>query len=579
VKDLRRPIRPLPTPPDAAKASFHVGCEFPRAIAWFGLKSFWGHLWHFAASAIATEDIDSRDWMRAGEADELTAAAAAAMGAMNAGRTLTEALGDDLWIDYVSDTGDDVSVSRAVARLVFGRYEVDDPESPEGALLLPRGKLLVFGGDTAYPVATELEIHNRVIVPYEHVLSEVDDGEPRCLIAIPGNHDWYGGLDGFGRMFRAPTEGDDEEAEPLPEPSIDRLGQIGHFARWARAFATSTKVEKRHALRLRGYRAVQRSSYWALHLAPRLQLWGVDRQLRRVDSTQRAYFRRVRRAAPDHGVIACLPDPVRAFLTPNAPGEGILEALQVSFARDRLFTLAGDSHHYVRADIDGGLHVTAGGGGAFLHPARMARGCVDPPAAEFPGPRASLALTLQIPLRVANGRAGSMVHLVFGAAYALGLVVQASPVTWALVVSAATTALAAAIGRRRGYVPAVAGLSIATGLAIGFMPFAIDRAAAPLLARVGLEPGSLAAELVGLVPAVYAATLVAGTFLMLLALLGIRHDAFGALAHPGYKHFVRLRVRSDGSAVDAWVLGQIDPLAIAEPVVLVDRFTWRNPGA
>ena len=49
----------------------YVSCT-PRAIAWLGARSFWGHLWHLAASAIATEDIDSRDWMVADEPDELT---------------------------------------------------------------------------------------------------------------------------------------------------------------------------------------------------------------------------------------------------------------------------------------------------------------------------------------------------------------------------------------------------------------------------------------------------------------------------------------------------------------------------
>ena len=41
---------------------------------------------------------------------------------------------------------------------------------------------------------------------------------------------------------------------------------------------------------------------------------------------------------------------------------------------------------------------------------------------------------------------------------------------------------------------------------------------------------------------------------------------------------VRLRVRRDGSRVDGWVLGKVDPLGKKDQVVLVDRFTWRNPG-
>src|SRR5512144_1503840 len=98
---------------------FVRGREHPRGVTWYGARSFWGHLRHLAASAIATEDIDSRDWMTPDDPQELVMRIAAELGAPRGGRTLTEALGRDLWIDYVADTGDDVSVSRAVARLVF----------------------------------------------------------------------------------------------------------------------------------------------------------------------------------------------------------------------------------------------------------------------------------------------------------------------------------------------------------------------------------------------------------------------------------------------------------------------------
>ena len=33
-------------------------------------------------------------------------------------------------MDFVADTGDDVAVSRAVARLVFAPYELPDPDRP-----------------------------------------------------------------------------------------------------------------------------------------------------------------------------------------------------------------------------------------------------------------------------------------------------------------------------------------------------------------------------------------------------------------------------------------------------------------
>ncbi|MEO6419064.1 MAG: hypothetical protein ABIP39_06640, partial [Polyangiaceae bacterium] len=48
----------------AAPIAFHNGAHAPFAIRWFGVTSLFGHLRHFAASAIAAESVDSRDWMR-----------------------------------------------------------------------------------------------------------------------------------------------------------------------------------------------------------------------------------------------------------------------------------------------------------------------------------------------------------------------------------------------------------------------------------------------------------------------------------------------------------------------------------
>jgi hypothetical protein len=271
------PIRPEPVPADGPPpVRFRRGKKYPQAITWFGFRSFWGHLWSLLASAIATEDIDSRDWMRADLPADLLRRMAEHLGGRPDAGSLTEALGRDVWIDFVADTGDDVSVSRAVADMMFDTYEVDDPEAPGTDLVLPRGDVLIFGGDTAYPVATELEIHNRVIVPFNHVLRERLDGLPRALLGIPGNHDWFAGLDGFGRMFRAPLGTVDRasvpsvvpDGEPLEAKEKVKQTQLQHFFEWVEALRIGKRVEKRAALPLLGYTPVQNASYWALPLAP-----------------------------------------------------------------------------------------------------------------------------------------------------------------------------------------------------------------------------------------------------------------------------------------------------------------------
>jgi hypothetical protein len=67
-----------------------------------------------------------------------------------------------------------------------------------------------------------------------------------------------------------------------------------------------------------------------------------------------------------------------------------------------------------------------------------------------------------------------------------------------------------------------------------------------------------------------------GSFLGLLTFLGLEEtQAFTALDHPGFKHFLRLRVRKDGSAVDLWCLGLTDPLAPDAKPELIDSASFK----
>lgn len=577
VSDLRSspPVIPEPAPEDAPKLFYRRGSRWPRAIAWFGFKSFWGHLWHLAASVIATEDIDSRDWMHPDTARGLTKRLAETMGAPRTdAESLTEALGEDLWVDFIADTGDDFSVSKAVARLLVREYEVDDPDAPGQKLVLPRGKLLIFGGDTAYPVATEIEIHNRVIVPFNTVLRTHHDETKRALLGVPGNHDWYAGLDGFGRLFRA-RRMKLEHAEKKEDLSIDRFGQIGHFIEWVEAFRLGTNVVKRAALALTGYTPVQEASYWAFRLAPGIDMWGADRQLRLVDFQQRAFFAEER--DPDRALVVCLADPPYAFLEPSDAGQEILRALDVTIEDDGLLVLTGDTHHYCRQKLGQGTQVIAGGGGAFLHPACINRVGLPEPEAEFPGRKTTLVLALQVPWQIAHGRSGFVVHTVVALAQAPLFVLQWWTHQSAGAVSIAVSVIAFIacffLGGFRKKRLWIASLSAICGGTIGLLPFVIFAGMKYLhLAR------SLAVLAASFAASVYVGTLAVGTYLMLLTILGLeQHQAFSALAHPGYKHFVRLRFAKDGSHADAWVFGQVDPLKKDDPIVVVDRFRWQNP--
>jgi hypothetical protein len=62
----------------------------------------------------------------------------------------------------------------------------------------------------------------------------------------------------------------------------------------------------------------------------------------------------------------------------------------------------------------------------------------------------------------------------------------------------------------------------------------------------------------------------------LLAAVFIGAWVFGGvyLDHPGFEHFVRLRVHASGRRIDSWCLGLRDPLDPSERVTVVDRFRW-----
>jgi hypothetical protein len=153
----------------------------------------------------------------------------------------------------------------------------------------------------------------------------------------------------------------------------------------------------------------------------------------------------------------------------------------------------------------------------------------------------------------------------------------ANPRVWmphVLVFALATMAFAILGGWRKAHQGIVLSLSVLGGLWVTTVPFVLQLIAHEVWGETRI--GLLALAILAL--AVPLAVLGFGTFLMVLTLLGIEHNhAYSSLAHPGYKHFVRLRVRKDGSAVDGWAIGKIDTLDSDAEIVLVDRWTWNNP--
>jgi hypothetical protein len=566
-----------PRPADEPSFPRTRGRVRPRAIAWFGFSSFWGHLRHLLASAIATDSVDSRQWMVPEAPDELLGRIAAVLAPRGArdGSTLAAAMGGEVWIDFVADTGDDATVSEAVARLLAADYSAGD-------LRLPRGDILIHGGDTAYPVATVREVTRRLIGPFNRVFEpSCDWSRPRVLLAIPGNHDWYDGLDGFARLCQAPCT---FEKPPEIEDALHPAPHPNPVLAWAQAFAGGKQVQKPGAMAIAGYVPVQQASYFRLPLGRGLELFGVDRQLREIDSRQRAFFE----SPPGAGRVVLLPEPARAWGDTRPTGAGALAALGVVPARDPTIVLSGDVHHYERSSEGPSLHVVAGGGGAFLHGARVAeRGAHYRRDVEFPGPRASWAMCLRLPWHLAIGRAGWVITSLFFVADASALRAYFRQSLDAAVSIATTTSVCVAVGtafliglrRRKARVVA---FSIAFGLASGALPVAlgIGARAAGFEEIGGTETGRIVAIWIAVLVSTLASGAAFGAMLATIARLGLNlSQPFAALGEPGFKHFVRLRVRepAEGPAtVEAFVIGVVDPIG-GSPPVLVDRFEW-TPG-
>lgn len=237
----------------------------------------------------------------------------------------------ELWFDYAADLGDGWDSGYTVARLLAAESLTPDGWQGEA---LPRGRLLLFGGDEVYPVATRDNYRDRLTGPYEAALPWVDDeAVAPHLYAIPGNHDWYDGLTSFTRLF------------------------CQH--RW-----------------IGGWQTRQSRSYFVIKLPHNWWLWGVDVQLESdIDGPQKAYFhRRAAEMQPGDKVILCTPEPswVYAELGDRAAHRN-LQYLEEQVIKEHNASLevviAGDLHHYCRyQQVDGKRQlITSGGGGAFMH--------------------------------------------------------------------------------------------------------------------------------------------------------------------------------------------------------------------
>ena len=271
---------------------------------------------------------------------------------------------EELWIDYVSDTGDGFNSTFSIARLVSEQnlklalkknYSTDNPDDNvdlyKNGIETQPGNIIIFGGDQVYPTPEMSNYNDRFKIPfaaanpYKKAIRKED--HPK-MFAIPGNHDWYDGLSNFIKLF---CQG-----------------------RWIGNWYTS-----------------QKRSYFAIELPYDYWVFATDVQLNSdIDQPQKEYFQNIARTRMKDGdkVILITAEPAWVYHQMFKEDESYkrLKYFEQLFITDDAYdligkkfklvaTITGDLHHYSHyVEEKNGYQnhlITAGGGGAFLHPTHL----------------------------------------------------------------------------------------------------------------------------------------------------------------------------------------------------------------
>lgn len=315
-----------------------------RPVSWFNLKQLAGTAYKSIISTIIGQQSDRRLMLALASSEKefynYTRHHKIVNGKIEPGEDEKR---KELWLDFIADTGDGWDPTYSVA------YYASKPElkfsSGKNTYNTKRGEVLIFGGDEVYPAPSKKGYRERLITPFEQAFGDEKPAEPPHVFALPGNHDWYDGLEAFTRLF---------------------CSDLG-----SRKFA--------------GWYSRQKRSYFALKLPNGWWLLGSDGQLHsNIDTAQLDYFRAIADGHMKEGdkVILCISEPVWIYAHKYKKfgeqyDESDLIYLQEEILKPRgaevKVYLTGDLHHYRRheeitAKESKTQKITAGGGGAFLHP-------------------------------------------------------------------------------------------------------------------------------------------------------------------------------------------------------------------
>ncbi|KAJ0818778.1 putative calcineurin-like phosphoesterase domain, ApaH type, metallo-dependent phosphatase [Helianthus annuus] len=269
----------------------------------------------------------------------------------------------EFWFDFMADTGDGGNSSYSIARLLAQRSL--HARKNDSLIELPRGDLLLIGGDLAYPNPSTDTYEERFFYPFEEALpppswynkKHLAVNKPELPVGvfdirqysgpqsfvIPGNHDGIDGLQTFMRY-------------------ICQNSWLG------------------------GWLMPQKKSYFALQLPKGWWVFGLDVALHNdIDSFQFKFFSELirNRVKEDDFVIVMTHAPnwiLDSYWT-DETGKNVSLLISDHLMGKCKLRIAGDLHHYMRHSSRKPATVqhllVNGGGGAFLHPTHVFSNHID----------------------------------------------------------------------------------------------------------------------------------------------------------------------------------------------------------
>ncbi|KAF9622475.1 hypothetical protein IFM89_031879 [Coptis chinensis] len=292
---------------------------------------------------------------------------------------------EDVWFDFMADTGDGGNSSYAVARLLAQpSISLNNGDSER---VLRRGDILLIGGDLAYPNPSAFTYEKRLFRPFEYALQpppwyksehiavnkpELPPGEselkrydgPQSFV-IPGNH---------GFMVFVVVKSMD----------MNFASEVLVFTDWFDGLHTFMRYIC-HKSWLGGWFLPQKKSYFALQLPKGWWVFGFDQALHcDIDVFQFKFFSELikDKVGDNDSVIIMTHEPnwLLDWYWNDVSGKNVSHLIRDYLKGRCKLRLAGDLHHYMRhssVQSDKPVYVqhllVNGCGGAFLHPTHVFR--------------------------------------------------------------------------------------------------------------------------------------------------------------------------------------------------------------